>query len=142
MIADLVLANNERKLKFKRKTSHETIGSLPEFDNIEEIHSEVYQRNMDKHDDCEISSLLNNLQESTDNGSANESEEILSILRNDIRGSQITVKSMPLRPKVSMKGRVLHSEKNVIQRLNSLPNPLKQPQRVTNPFAKNFEIQI
>ncbi len=100
-------------------------------------------------DDIEINSLLANLQFSTNNDTTQITEsydEILSIINNErANHSSLHINknnsSANLRPrKISMLGRILKSENNIVSRLNSLPQlKLKNiPIRTNNPFYKNF----
>jgi hypothetical protein len=97
----------------------------------------------------ELNTLLSNLeleqQDKVSSGECEETacsqEEICGILRrSSSKQSSSTLNFNRPRPKVSLAGRVLHSDKNLISRISSsMPMPDRVvPIRVSNPFYKNF----
>jgi hypothetical protein len=139
------------QIKIKRKSSHndifpnkglnfENIDSIPirTSSNMEQI-QEIQEIN-------EINSLLDNILDSTNNDSRiDTNDEIFDILRIKRQFPKYSASSSSITKKpqtISMSGRVLQSDKNLIQRMNSLPINLNSktiPSRVSNPFIRNFD---
>jgi hypothetical protein len=143
---------NEMNFEFKRQSSQDLPKSkLIHFEQIEKIANkeDLLDSLIDRQELDELESLFD-CQDSTRNESEVCSEEIYSILqmkgvRNKFSSSCL---SLPLKKpqQLSMNGKVLHSEKNLITRLNSFPNTpcykeliRRVPERVSNPYIKNFD---
>ena len=147
--------NNQ--IPIKKSFSSESVGDSNL--DYEPLSKNCYSKNLceDNEDIDEISSLLTNIQFSTNNVTNDDSqEEILTILTNKKPRSSlstINIKSrtfintpFTLPNKIKMTGRVLHSDKNlkkidtkILSMSAEAPRELREvPQRVSNPLIKNF----
>jgi hypothetical protein len=137
----------------RRKISHDAFRmEIFKFDAIETIRTDIFwNRYEDKEDLNEISSLLSNIQISTSGKSEDSQDDCTESteIRNILNCKSIKMQSCsdnlsrPIhRPKtITMTGRVLHSDSNLTRLTKpvSAPNGRIVPERVFNPFIKNFQ---